>query len=158
MKFLCFLLSAALFAVEPSVVSHAPRAGDFYVAADGKPTNPGSKTAPWDLATALYAPKTVYPGSTIWVRGGHYGNGKTIFRTRLLGMLDRPIVVRQYPGERATIDGWVQVGSCDEDPQPASGGYVWFWDLEIANSITDRTGSPQGPPDWGKSALPNGID
>lgn len=154
--FLAFAL--ALGASEISSIAHSPRAGDFYVAPDGTPSNPGSKSAPWDLATALYRPKTMYPGATIWIRGGHYGDGKTIFQTRLLGTPDAPIVVRQYPGERATIDGWIQAGCCDADPQPAEGGYVWFWGFEIANSIADRTGSPQGPPDWGKSAMPNAID
>ncbi|HEY6990111.1 MAG TPA: right-handed parallel beta-helix repeat-containing protein [Bryobacteraceae bacterium] len=139
-------------------IAHRPRVGDFYVAPDGKPSNPGSKTAPWDLASALYGQKTVYPGATIWIRGGHYGSGKTIFEAHLVGTAERPIVVRQYPGERATIDGWVQVGCCDNNPQPARGAYVWFWGLEFANSIADRTGSPQGPPDWGKSAMPNAID
>ena len=80
--FLAVAIAAA--ASEISSIAHSPRAGDFYVAPGGQPSNPGSKTAPWDLATALYRPKTVYPGATIWIRGGHYGDGKTIFQTRLL--------------------------------------------------------------------------
>jgi len=131
---------------------------EFYVAPDGKAANDGSKASPWDWESALAQPKAVRPGSVIWVRGGAYGDGKTIFHSQLVGTPANPIIVRQYPGERAIINGWLQIGCCDQDQQTSKGAFVWFWGLEFTNSITDRTGSPQGPPDWGKSAVPNAVD
>lgn len=117
---------------------------DFYVSPSGSPQGNGSMESPWDLQTALSQPAAVKPGDTIWVRGGTYGNGTTIFYSRLVGTAFAPIIVRQFPNERATIDGWLQVGCCDQNPQPAMGSYVWFWGLEFASSITDRTGLPDG--------------
>jgi hypothetical protein len=155
---LFLIASPPLSSRPPADPMRGPGPADFYVSPNGKASNNGSLSAPWDLATALYQSQGVKPGSMIWIRAGHYGNGSTIFRTRLLGTPDAPIVVRAYPHERATIDGWVQVGCCNGDPQPASGGYVWFWGLEFANSIKDRTGGAAGPPDWGKSAVPDAID
>jgi hypothetical protein len=118
--------------------------GQHYVSTQGTPSGDGSIGNPWDLQTALYQPATVQPSDTIWVRGGTYGNGAGIFYSRLVGTPALPIVVKQFPGERATIDGWLQVGCCDQNPQPSEGAYVWFWGLEFASSVTDRTGLPNG--------------
>jgi hypothetical protein len=156
--FLIAFLSLAAANSSSAIEAAQTPLAEFYVAPGGKATNDGSKTAPWDWETALAQPKAVKPGSVIWVRGGTYGDGKTTFHSQLVGTSAKPIIVREYPGERATINGWLQIGCCDQDPQPSRGGYVWFWGLEFTNSITDRTGSPQGPPDWGKSAVPNGVD
>jgi hypothetical protein len=118
--------------------------GQHYVSTQGTPTGDGSIGNPWDLQTALYQPASVQPGDTIWIRGGTYGNGLGIFYSRLVGTAALPIIVRQFPGERATIDGWLQVGCCDQNPQPTEGAYVWFWGLEFASSVTNRTGLPNG--------------
>src|SRR5688572_6291075 len=74
--------------------------GEFFVAPDGKADNDGTRESPWDLATALAHPAAVKPGDTIWLRGGTYGGGLT---SKLQGAPDKAIVVRQFPGERATI-------------------------------------------------------
>jgi hypothetical protein len=163
--FACILLSLlAPNAQEPSksdervtTIQRAP-GGQFYVSPDGAPEGDGSLAHPWDFATALRQPAAVKPGSVIWMRGGVYGTGKTIFYSSLVGTPAAPIVVRQYPGEHATIDGWLQIGCCDQDSHPDRGAYVWFWGLEFASSITDRTGAPAGPPDYGSSAILNAID
>ncbi len=118
--------------------------GQYYVSTQGTPTGDGSIGNPWDLQTALYQPSTVQPGATIWIRGGTYGNGSGIFYSRLVGTAALPIIVRQFPGERATINGWLQVGCCDQNPQPSQGAYTWFWGLEFASSVTDRTGFSNG--------------
>jgi hypothetical protein len=57
---------------------------------------------PWDLQTALLQPSAVHAGDTIWLRGGRYVG---TFRSSLTGTSAAPIKVRQYPGERATLDG-----------------------------------------------------
>jgi hypothetical protein len=145
--------------VTANVAAVTPPAGNqWYAATTGSPSGDGSINNPWDLQTALYQPTSVHPGDTIWVRGGTYGNGTGIFYAQLVGTAQAPIIVRQYPGERAIIDGWMQVGCCDGNSQPNLGSYVWIWDLEFASTITDRTGYPNGPPYWGQSATEPSVD
>ena len=62
----------------------------------------GTITNPWSLQTALSGPAAVHPGDTIWLRGGTYSG---IFNSYLNGTSAAPIIVRQYPGERAKLDG-----------------------------------------------------
>ena len=76
-------------------------AAEYYVAPTGSSTNDGSVSRPLDLATALSASSPARAGDTIWLRHGTYvGN----FVSDLVGSPSAPIIVRQYPGERATID------------------------------------------------------
>lgn len=91
----------------------------------------GTNDAPWDLATALAGGhgNRIQPGDTVWIRGGTYvGN----FQTSLNGTAATPIYFRQYPGERATIDGSLA----------AAGSYLVFWGFEIMQSnptsVVDR--------------------
>ncbi len=109
------------------------------MAPNGTPDGNGSKERPWDLATALAQPSAVKPGDTIWLRGGTYkGSGVPgkPFVSRLTGTPSAPIIVRQYPGERAIIDG------NDTSDTPAiwvtGGGYAWFWGFEVMNSNPKR--------------------
>src|SRR5262245_13988539 len=122
------------------------QAKDFYVSPSGSSAGAGSIDSPWDFQTAINQPPTVKPGDTIWVRSGTYGTGRTVFRSYLVGTPSAPIIVKQYPGERAIINGWLQLGCCDKDPHPEWGANVWIWGLEFASSITDRTGGADGPP------------
>jgi len=95
----------------------------FYASPTGSPSGDGSFAHPWDLATALSGPAAVTPGSTIWLRGGTYTNpiDPRGFESTLMGTADAPIVVRQYPGERATVTNTLEV----------SGAYTWFWGFEV---------------------------
>jgi hypothetical protein len=109
----------------------------YFVSAEGSPENPGTRDAPWDLASALAGQQKVSPGDVIWVRGGTY-KGK--FEVKLAGKKGAPVIVRAFPGERAAVlDSGVTV------VEPAS--YVWLWGLEIAGSVpvekreTKQTGS-----------------
>jgi len=103
----------------------AARAPDFFVSPTGSPSGDGSFTRPWDLATALAGPAEVTPGSTIWLRGGMYTNAADPrgFASTLMGTPDAPIVVRQYPGERATVTNILFV----------TGAYTWFWGFEVTH-------------------------
>ncbi len=113
-------------------VAQAPAAGNaFYASPAGTPSGDGSLDAPWDLQTALGQPPSVHPGDTVWLRGGTYVG---TFIATLNGTADRPIVVRQYPGEYATID-------CASLANPAisvRGSYTWFWGFEVMSSDTHR--------------------
>jgi hypothetical protein len=100
-----------------------PRIGR-YVAPNGTPTADGTAARPWDLASVLAGKQLIAPGDTVWLRGGTYHGS---FTAGLSGTPAAPIVVRAYPGERATIGGTLTVNGAD----------VWYWGFEVAN--TDPT-------------------
>ncbi|HTC67144.1 MAG TPA: Ig-like domain-containing protein [Candidatus Acidoferrum sp.] len=106
------------------------QAHDWYVAPNGSSQGNGSLTSPWDLWTALGAPAGVQPGDTIWVRGGTYSG---TFSSYLSGTSSSPIVVRQYPGERATIAGMLVLGRHGDHD-------AWFWGIEVFNRGTSIQG------------------
>jgi hypothetical protein len=100
----------------------------------------GSIHNPWTLTYALNAPAAIRPGDTIWLRGGIYNaasGGYTAYRSKLNGISGSPIIVRQYPGERAIIDG---VNSGTKTPAlRVDGAWTWFWGFEITNSYPTRS-------------------
>ena len=113
-------------------------ATDYYVAPTGSAGGNGSITSPWDLQTALSQPASVHPGDTIWLRGGTYTG---TFVSRLTGAAGNPIIVRQYPGERATLDAATPnalVGNSNIHSLNVQGAYAWYWGFEIMNSNTIR--------------------
>jgi hypothetical protein len=101
----------------------------FYASPKGTATNPGSQTRPLDLATALSASGPVRPGDVVWLRGGVY-NGA--FHSELTGKPGAFIVVAQYPGERAVLDG----ASIPNQPPVlrVDGAYTVYWGFEVTNS------------------------
>jgi hypothetical protein len=102
-------------------------ASAFYASPSGSPGGDGSMSSPWDLQTALDHPAAVQPGDTIWLRGGTYA--AAMYVSNLTGTAVRPIIVRQYPGERATIDG----GTAGQG-LVTRGAHTWFWGLEVMGS------------------------
>ena len=105
----------------------------YYAAPDGSPTGNGSREKPWDIRSALSAGR-VRPGDTIWLRGGAYGSGGVI-ESRVSGTGQRPVIVRQAPGERATLNGGLAVRA----------GHAWYWGFEITNTNPDRGPSREVP-------------
>lgn len=95
-----------------------------YAAPRGTTTGPGTRDAPWNLSTALACADA---GDTVWLRGGVYVGS---FATALRGTAAAPIVFRQFPGERATIDGTLR----------ADGAYLVFWGFEIMQSAPSTYG------------------
>jgi hypothetical protein len=106
------------------------RAG-FFVAPNGRPSGDGSKARPWDLATALAQPAALRPGDTVWLRGGTYRGS---FTSTLTGAAGAPLVLRQSPGERATIDGNFVI----------QGTWAWYWGFEVTCSDPVRTTPTRG--------------
>ncbi len=105
-----------------------PSRAGFYVAPTGNPAGNGTAQRPWDLQYALSGARgRVQAGDTVWLRGGTYHGA---FRTNLNGADGRWIVFRQYPGERATIDGTLR----------ADGSYLAFWGFEVMQSAPDTYG------------------
>jgi hypothetical protein len=68
---------------------------------------------------------TALPGDLYWMRGGTY---KGIFSLTRAGTPTHPIVFRAFPGERATIDGTVNISGADN----------WLWGMETIGSVTDQ--------------------
>jgi hypothetical protein len=81
----------------------------------------------------------VVAGDTIWLRGGTYAG---TYISYLNGTSTSPVILRQYPGERATIDG----GNSNGQPVfDVWGNYVWFWGLEFTSSDPVRQTQQSGP-------------
>jgi len=109
----------------------------WYVSTNG--SGNGSITNPWPIQLALTNSSVVEPGDTIWLRGGTYGVGTNVYMCRLIGTSNNPIIVRNYRGERAIIDG----GILDAVPYKGNGSYTTFWGFEIT-CTTARTNEVAG--------------
>lgn len=109
---------------------------EWFAAPDGSPDGDGSIELPWDLETALHQDDLIQPGDILWLRGGTYTmpEGEWYITARLRGTREQPVIVRQYPGERATIDGSL-VSRAD---------YTWYWGFEITNSSGERRAAHDG--------------
>ena len=131
-------MAIAVCWVGPS--AQAPR--QFYASPSGVPSNDGSITRPIDLDTAISSLGPVRPGDTVWLRGGTYRrqpgpgyNGVTaLYVSTLRGTAAAPIFVRQYPGERATLDG--NLGP-SRPVLVVDGDYTVYAGFEITNSHTE---------------------
>ena len=112
-------------------------AAEFFASPTGTDNGKGSHKSPWSLAKALSHPGAVKPGDTIWLRGGTYTG---LFTSSLTGTSSQPIVVRQYPGERATLDGNVNplVLGYDSWVLKVNGAYTWYWGFEVMDSNPNR--------------------
>src|SRR5262245_60326805 len=113
-------------------------ARDFYVTPAGTAEGDGTMQKPWSLQKALSNSSAAKPGDTIWLRAGTYTGNWT---NSLRGAPRKPIVVRQYPGERVTLDG---IGSDKTPTLTVVGAYTWFWGFEITNSDPARAPLPTG--------------
>jgi hypothetical protein len=129
---------AASAVEEPAAEFVTPVAGrSFYVAPDGGPNGDGSKRRPWDIDTALAMPDAVKPGDTIWLRGGIY-KGDSVqggFLSKLRGAPGRPVTLRAFPGERATIDANSASG---KRSLWIRGAWANYWGFEVTNSARGR--------------------
>lgn len=101
----------------------APGTGrTYYMAPTGTSGGDGSIGRPWDIESVLSGAKPVRPGDTVYMRGGTYGTGFNYYNAFLAGDATAPVIVRQYPGERAIVNAAIQVW----------GRYVWYWGFELA--------------------------
>jgi hypothetical protein len=119
----------------------AAAGNEHFVAPDGSAKGDGTIENPWDLQTALNQPASVQPGDTIWLRAGSYQTTVSDgFVGKLKGTEASPITVRNYNGERATIDG-----QQDNEALDVTGSYTRYWGLEVMSSCTVRnTGDRSG--------------
>lgn len=100
-------------------VTEIPVSGHYVSPTGG--TGLGDIANPWSLTYALSgAGGQLTAGETAWLRGGIYSGD---FSTSLVGTSANPIVFRQYPGERATLDGRLKATT--------SSAYLTFWGFEL---------------------------
>lgn len=101
----------------------------WYAAPDGNAEGRGTKDHPWNLTTALQKVNVIKPGDVLWLRSGEYRyqvpsqNG---FQMILRGTSEKPVLIKNYPGERAIIDAT----NCGAGFR-VRGEYVWIWGLEF---------------------------
>lgn len=136
------LRSAGFPAPATPAPAPGPPAGHF-VSAEAAAGGNGSFERPWTLQAALDQPAGLEPGETVWLRRGTYTGthlvdaslGRISFLCRTSGQPGAPIVFRNFPGERAVIDGEQDnvalfVQSCS---------HTWFWGLEVMSSSPLRS-------------------
>lgn len=111
--------------VEPPPVQPPPtNTRDWFAKPDG--TGDCTVNKPCSLAVAIGDKSPVRPGDTLWLRGGVY-KGPLI--AKLAGAEGKPITMREYPAEHATIDGNLRI----------EGAWTIYRDFEVTNSNPDRT-------------------
>lgn len=105
-----------------------PFVPDFYVSPTGG-TGSGSISDPWSLSYAIgrgvgsaQGDGKLIAGKKIAMLGGIYSG---TYITYLAGTPDAVIILRQYPGQRAIIDGNLIL----------HGTYAWYWGFEVMSSI-----------------------
>ena len=142
-------------------------ASQWYVGSEGKATNPGTKDAPWDIASALDGSQKVAAGDTIYLLAGTYKRRPNeLFGIRLVGSEENPIQIRPLSGERVSprqqhlgvrIDGGLSV----QNPS----AYLWVRDLEIfvSEPLPEKPVSPGSSPEdlkrpWGGVHTHGGKD
>ena len=127
------ILAGAISPVSEEVVyGQSVQGRQFHVSPAGLPGNDGSAQRPLDLTTALSPSSPARPGDVIWLHAGTY---RGAFVSYLTGTEAAPIIVRQHPGERATIDS----GTSASDALTVLGGHTWFWGFEITSSDTNAS-------------------
>ena len=99
-------------------------AAELHVTPEGKPDAAGTKEAPLDLVTTLTKPGAAKAGDTVWVHAGTYKIGTVKQDAGVCGTKDQPLVFRAALGERATIEGGIEI----------FGDYTSMWGLEITGS------------------------
>ena len=128
----------AATSVSPRPWETAIRQHVYFAAPSGRYGNTGSAAQPLDLASALSARGPVRPGDVLWLRAGTYrGN----FTSKLAGTAEAMIVVAEFPGERAILDGGA------EPSKPVlrvDGAYTVYWGFEVTNSAPALAGHVRG--------------
>ncbi|MBN2810100.1 MAG: right-handed parallel beta-helix repeat-containing protein [Deltaproteobacteria bacterium] len=117
---------------------------DYYVAVNGRDTNPGTLSAPWQ--TVAKANSSLQPGDTAFFRAGVYDGTIAPVNSGTAGNF---IAYKAYPGEKPVLDrsrsltDWEQVADSSvywaaapqyasgvwEDTYSSSGDYYSYWPM-----------------------------
>jgi hypothetical protein len=109
----------------------------WHVSASGTTGGAGNSSAPWSLAYALAgAGGQIQPGDTVWLHGGTY---RGAFVATVAGAPGKPVVIRQYPGERAVIDvAGATSATSRGDAFIVRGAWTVWWGFEMMSSDPNR--------------------
>jgi hypothetical protein len=126
------------------IVAERPPVGPhigWHVSPNGSSSGTGSEAQPWSLEYAVSgAGGKIVPADTVWLHGGTY-RGKA-YVTTVAGVAGKPVVFRQYPGERAIIDvAGTTSTSFRGDAFIVKGGWTVWWGFEMTNSDPNRNTS-----------------
>jgi hypothetical protein len=112
----------------------------FHVSPSGSSGGDGSTARPYDLATILANGGPARGGDTIWLHGGTY---RGAWGSYLTGTTDAPIILRQYPGDRAILDGNDPAAENQGAVLAIYGANTTYWGFEITSSRGDRVDQKQ---------------
>ncbi|MDQ3536839.1 MAG: right-handed parallel beta-helix repeat-containing protein, partial [Bacteroidota bacterium] len=111
---------------------------NYHISVNGKSSGDGSSGNPWDIVTALSGTKGS-PGDTLFLRGGVY---KGPFTSKLSGSSSGNIILAQYKGEVAIIDG--VNGPRGSITLDIKGKYTTYYGFTVMNSSSKRYSSQSG--------------
>ncbi len=109
-----------------SPASPETRANCTLVAAPNGSDTSGKGTTASPYQSVAKLDHALAPGQTGCLRGGTYGNTKTQERLSTNGTASKQITITSYPGEQATVVGWVEI----------AGNYTTVSGLQIDGSNT----------------------
>ena len=127
-------MKKAIFSILFAIKLSCGFASAFYASPSGSASGTGSISNPWDIQTAFNQPLNLLPGDTLYLRGGIYSGN---FTSNLNGVAGNYIVVKQFPGERATIADNRQYAS--GATLQVNGAWTSFEDFEVTNFTTNRS-------------------
>jgi hypothetical protein len=127
------VLTVGATQVTPAYVARARTACDLFAAPWGSNSSGrGTPRRPYRSLTKL--DRALSPGQTGCLRGGSYGGLTAWHRVNTNGTGSARITIREYPGETATVKGWVDL----------EGSYTTLEDLRIDGSNTRYPRRPPG--------------
>ena len=142
------LVTTLLLSLRPSAASC------YYISPSGTPSGDGSIAEPWDIGTALSNKvAAVKSGDTVYLRAGSYVNSAAAngqIAISYNGQPGNPVIVRAYPGERATIDArnfayqqniLAGANGAENFICRIDGQFCWVMDLEFTESSTQSRNS-----------------
>ena len=117
----------------PPPTSHA----GWHVTPSGASSGAGTSTSPWTIAYAFAgAGGQIQPGDTVWLHGGTY---RGAFVATVAGAPGKPVVIREYPGERAILDvAGATSTTFRGDAFIVKGSWTVWWGFEMINSDPNR--------------------
>lgn len=134
---LSFLLVACAIDKPTGTGAPPPPLSGWHVSPSGSSSASGNVASPWSISYALSgAGGQIQPGDTVWLHGGVY---RGAFVATVAGAPGLPVLIRQYPGERATIDvaGGTSTTSRG-DAFVVKGAWTVWWGFEMMDSDPNR--------------------
>jgi len=143
-------IALGLFLGMIAAVPQTACAAEFYVAPNGKDTNPGTKAKPFATLDAARKQVRKFKAShadeniTVWLRGGVYRLSKTVvFTLADSGNEKQTITYAAWPGEKPILSAGMLVtkwkrlakAECPKDLPEVARGKVWVADVSFLRDV-----------------------